>query len=103
MLQLAVLKGLAQGCIVTVPAMLMIKFFHSEGALGPAISIGTIIAASCSFWGTTQNPNTDCFFSIGLISFFSLRGWTQTRLGEGKGTYGKPGLGRNQSQSEMAL
>ena len=45
MLQLAVLKGLAQGFIVTAPAMLMMKFFHSEGALGSAISIGAVIAA----------------------------------------------------------
>ena len=50
MLQLAVLKGLAQGFIVTAPAMLMMKFFHSEGILGTALSIGALISAVAMFF-----------------------------------------------------
>ena len=72
MLQLAVLKGLAQGFIVTAPAMLMMKFFNSEGALGSAISIGAIIAAVIMLiLGKYSKPKHRLvIFSIGLICFF---------------------------------
>lgn len=72
MLQLAILKGLAQGFIVTAPAMLMMKFFHSEGALGSAISIGAIIAAVIMLiLGKISKPKHRLMiFSVGLISFF---------------------------------
>lgn len=72
MLQLALLKGLAQGFIVTAPAMLMMKFFHSEGALGTAISIGAVIAAVIMLiLGKYSKPKHRLIiFSIGLISFF---------------------------------
>lgn len=72
MLQLAVLKGLAQGFIVTAPAMLMMKFFHSEGALGSAISIGAVIASIIMLiLGKYSKPKHRLtIFSIGLISFF---------------------------------
>ncbi len=72
MLQLAVLKGLAQGFIVTAPAMLMMKFFHSEGALGSAISIGAVIAAIIMLvLGKISKPKHRLIiFSVGLISFF---------------------------------
>ncbi len=72
MLQLAVLKGLAQGFIVTAPAMLMMKFFHSEGALGSAISIGAVIAAVIMLvLGKISKPKHRLvIFSVGLISFF---------------------------------
>lgn len=72
MIQLSVLKGLAQGFIVTAPAMLMMKFFHSEGALGSAISIGAVIAAVIMlFLGKYSKPKHRLIiFSIGLISFF---------------------------------
>jgi len=72
MLQLAVLKGLAQGFIVTAPAMLMMKFFHSEGALGSAISIGAVIAAVVMLvLGKISKPKHRLIiFSVGLISFF---------------------------------
>jgi len=45
LLTLASLKGLAQGFLVTAPAMLILQFFGNEGALGTATSIGAIIAA----------------------------------------------------------
>jgi len=72
MLQLAVLKGLAQGFIVTAPAMLMMKFFQSEGALGSAISIGAIIAAVIMLvLGKLSKPKHRLIiFSVGLICFF---------------------------------
>lgn len=72
MLQMALLKGLAQGFIVTAPAMLMMKFFHSEGALGTAQSIGAIIAAVVMLiLGKFSKPKHRLFiFSIGLIFFF---------------------------------
>ncbi|MFH4966520.1 MFS transporter [Gaetbulibacter sp. M235] len=72
MLQLALLKGLAQGFIVTAPAMLMMKFFHSEGALGSAISIGAVIAAVIMLiLGKYSKPKHRLIiFSIGLIAFF---------------------------------
>ncbi len=72
MLQLSILKGLAQGFIVTAPAMLMMKFFHSEGALGTAISIGAIIAAVIMLiLGKVSKPKHRLIiFSVGLICFF---------------------------------
>ena len=72
MLQLALLKGLAQGFIVTAPAMLMMKFFHSEGALGTAISIGAVIAAVIMLiLGKYSKPKHRLIiFSVGLIAFF---------------------------------
>tara|TARA_R110002073_G_scaffold90239_3_gene213087 strand:+ start:3776 stop:5017 length:1242 start_codon:yes stop_codon:yes gene_type:complete len=72
MLQMALLKGLAQGFIVTAPAILMMKFFASEGALGTAQSIGAIIAAIIMLiLGKLSKPKHRLIiFSIGLICFF---------------------------------
>jgi len=72
MLQLALLKGLAQGFIVTAPAMLMMKFFSSEGALGTAQSIGALVAAVIMLiLGKYSKPkHRMVIFSTGLILFF---------------------------------
>ncbi|MBD1262144.1 MFS transporter [Maribacter polysiphoniae] len=72
MLQMALLKGLAQGFIVTAPAILMMKFFSSEGALGTAQSIGAIIAAIIMLiLGKLSKPKHRLkIFSFGLICFF---------------------------------
>lgn len=72
MLQLAVLKGLAQGFIVTAPAMLVMKFFQSEGALGTVQSVGAIIAAVIMLiLGKISRPKHRLvIFSAGLIAFF---------------------------------
>lgn len=72
MLQLAVLKGLAQGFIVTAPAMLVMKFFHSEGALGTILSVGALIAAVIMLiLGKISKPKHRLIiFSVGLIAFF---------------------------------
>ncbi len=72
MMQLALLKGLAQGFIVTAPAMLMMKFFASEGALGTAQSIGAILAAFVMLiLGKISKPKHRLtIFSVGLVLFF---------------------------------
>lgn len=72
MLQMALLKGLAQGFIVTAPSILMMKFFQSEGALGTAQSIGAVIAAIIMLiLGKLSKPKHRLLiFSIGLILFF---------------------------------
>ncbi|MEC5167315.1 YQGE family putative transporter [Flavobacterium sp. PL11] len=72
MLQMALLKGLAQGFIVTAPAILMMKFFQSEGALGTAQSIGAVIAAVIMLLlGKFSKPKDRLvIFSIGLLFFF---------------------------------
>ncbi len=72
MIQLSILKGLAQGFIVTAPAMLMMKFFHSEGALGSAISVGAIVSAVIMLiLGKLSKPkHRSIIFSVGLIGFF---------------------------------
>jgi YQGE family putative transporter len=72
MIQLSMLKGLAQGFIVTAPAMLMMKFFESEGALGSAISIGAIISAVIMLvLGKLSKPKHRLIiFNVGLIGFF---------------------------------
>lgn len=72
MLQMALLKGLAQGIIVTAPAILMMKFFESEGKLGMAQSIGAIIAAIVMLilGKLTKPKHRLLIFSIGLVGFF---------------------------------
>ncbi len=72
MLQLSLLKGLAQGFIVTTPAILMMKFFGSEGALGTAQSVGAILAAVFMLvLGKISKPKDRLLiFSVGLIAFF---------------------------------
>ena len=72
MMQMAFLKGLAQGFIVTAPAMLMMTFFDSEGALGTAQSIGALIAAFIMLLlGKFSKPKHRlAIFSVGLVCFF---------------------------------
>ena len=72
LLQMAFLKGLSQGFIVTASAILMMKFFASEGALGLTQSIGAIIAAVVMLLlGKITSPKHRLvLFSIGLILFF---------------------------------
>lgn len=72
MIQMSFLKGLAQGFIVTAPAMLMMTFFDSEGALGTAQSIGALIAAFIMLLlGKFSKPKHRlAIFSVGLVCFF---------------------------------
>lgn len=71
LLSLASLKGLAQGFLVTAPAMLILKFFGNEGALGSATSIGAIIAALIMYiLGRISKPSDRIkIFAAGLLLF----------------------------------
>ena len=72
MLEMAFLKGMSQGFIVTAPAMLMMKFFNSEGVLGSALSIGALISAVIMLiLGKYSKPKDRLvIFGIGTIGFF---------------------------------
>jgi YQGE family putative transporter len=71
LLTLASLKGLAQGFLVTAPAMLILKFFGNEGALGSATSIGAVIAAIIMYvLGRISKPSDRIkIFACGLALF----------------------------------
>lgn len=71
LLILACLKGLAQGFLVTAPAMLIMLLLGKEGALGTAQSIGAIIAAFVMYIiGRRSKPSHRIYiFSAGLICF----------------------------------
>jgi YQGE family putative transporter len=71
LLFLALLKGLAQGFLVTAPAMLIMMLVGKEGALGTAQSIGAIIAAVMMYvLGRLSNPSQRIkIFAAGLILF----------------------------------
>ncbi len=72
LLVLASLKGLAQGYLITAPAMLILRLLGKEGALGTAQSIGAIIAAIVMYAiGRVSKPQHRIYiFSLGLILFF---------------------------------
>ena len=71
LLFLALLKGLAQGFLVTAPAMLIMLLLGKEGALGTAQSIGAIIAAVLMYLvGRVSKPSDRIkTFAAGLILF----------------------------------
>lgn len=71
LLFLALLKGLAQGFLVTAPAMLIMRLLGKEGALGTAQSIGAIIAAVMMYViGRTTGPQHRVkIFAAGLVLF----------------------------------
>ncbi|UPZ17907.1 MFS transporter [Flavobacterium humidisoli] len=71
LLLLASFKGLAQGFLVTAPAMLIFKILGEEGALGNAQSIGAILAAAIIYFiGRFSKPSDRIkTFSAGLILF----------------------------------
>jgi YQGE family putative transporter len=71
LLFLALLKGLAQGFLVTAPAMLIMLLLGKEGALGTAQSIGAIIAAILMYLvGRLSKPSDRIkTFAAGLILF----------------------------------
>ncbi len=71
LLFLALLKGLAQGFLVTAPAMLIMLLLGKEGALGTAQSIGAIIAAILMYLvGRISKPSDRIkIFAAGLILF----------------------------------
>lgn len=71
LLTLAMFKGLAQGFLVTAPAMLIFKLLGEEGALGKAQSIGAVLAAIIIYFiGRFSKPEDRIkTFSVGLILF----------------------------------
>lgn len=71
LLTLASLKGLAQGYLVTAPAMLIMLLLGKEGALGTAQSLGAIIAAFIMYIiGRNAKPEHRLLiFAAGLICF----------------------------------
>jgi MFS transporter, YQGE family, putative transporter len=68
---LAVLKGLAQGYIVTAPAMLVMRLVGEEGALGTIQAIGGILSAFLLYiiGRTTQPKQRLLIFTVGLALF----------------------------------
>ncbi len=73
LLALASLKGLAQGFLVTAPAMLIMLLLGKEGALGTAQSIGAVLAAFIMYIvGRLSKPSDRVkIFAVGL-SLFAL-------------------------------
>jgi YQGE family putative transporter len=71
LLSLALLKGLAQGFLVTAPAMLIMLLLGKEGALGTAQSIGAVIAAVIMYvLGRLSKPSDRIkIFAAGLGLF----------------------------------
>ena len=76
---LAILKGLAQGYIVTAPAMLVMRLVGQEGALGTIQAVGGILSAFLLYviGRTTKPAHRIVIFTIGLDSL--CRGWPGQR------------------------
>ncbi|HTD95221.1 MAG TPA: MFS transporter [Chitinophagaceae bacterium] len=73
LLSLAMLKGLAQGFLVTAPAMLIMLLLGKEGALGSAQSIGAIIAAIIMYiLGRVSKPRDRIKIFAAGLSLFAL-------------------------------
>ena len=70
---LAILKGLAQGYIVTAPAMLIMTHVGKEGSLGTILSLGSVLSAILLYvlGRTTQPKHRIYLFAVGL-SLFAL-------------------------------
>jgi MFS transporter, YQGE family, putative transporter len=73
LLTLALLKGLAQGFLVTAPAMLIMLLLGKEGALGTAQSVGAIIAAVIMYvLGRISKPSDRIKIFAAGLSLFAL-------------------------------
>lgn len=72
MLFLSALKGLAQGYLVTAPAILIMRLVGDEGSLGTIQSISGIVAAIVLYViGRVSRPKDRIYiFSAGLVVFF---------------------------------
>lgn len=81
MLELALLKGLAQGYIVTAPAMLIMLLVGQEGTLGTTQAVGGIFSACLMYLaGRIAAPrHRIVVFSAGLLLFL-LGAFTNTIL-----------------------
>ncbi|WP_152286026.1 MFS transporter [Flavicella marina] len=69
---LSALKGLTQGYLVTVPAVLVLKLVGNEGALSTVLSISGIVAGiALYFLGRFSKPHHRIYiFSIAYVLFF---------------------------------
>jgi YQGE family putative transporter len=78
---LAILKGLAQGYIVTAPAMLVMRLVGQEGALGTLQAVGGILSAFLLYFiGRTTKPQHRLIvFTVGL-TLFALGGLANALL-----------------------
>ncbi len=73
LLALASLKGLAQGFLVTAPAMLIMLLLGKEGALGTAQSIGAVLAAFIMYIvGRLSKPSDRIKIFAAGLSLFAL-------------------------------
>lgn len=72
MLELAVLKGLAQGYMVTAPAMLIMLLVGQEGTLGLTQAVGGVLSACLLYTvGRVTAPrHRGVTFATGLLLFF---------------------------------
>lgn len=72
MLELALLKGLAQGYMLTAPAMLIMLLAGQEGTLGATQAIGGVLSAFALYTvGRTTAPrHRGIVFFVGLALFF---------------------------------
>jgi YQGE family putative transporter len=72
MLELALLKGLAQGYIVTAPAMLIMLLVGQEGTLGTTQAVGGVFSACILYTvGRIAAPQHRILvFTVGLLVFF---------------------------------
>ena len=72
MLQLASLKGIAQGYIVTAPVMLIMKMVGDEGSLGAIQSMSALLSAVMLYFiGRLAKPEHRLLiFTAGLVLFF---------------------------------
>jgi YQGE family putative transporter len=85
---LAILKGLAQGYIVTAPAMLVMRLVGQEGALGTLQAIGGILSAFLLYFigRTTKPQHRLAIFSVGL-ALFALGGLANALLYNSLGVF----------------
>ena len=85
-LALAVLKGLAQGYIMTAPAMLVARFLGKEGVLGTAQSVGVLFSATLLYViGRRAKPqHRVAIYAVGLV-MYALGGAANALLFNGTG------------------
>lgn len=72
MLLLSSLKGLAQGYLVTAPAILIMRLVGDEGSLGTIQSLSGVLSALMLYiLGRISKPHHRIYiFSVGLVIFF---------------------------------
>lgn len=83
---LAILKGLAQGYIVTAPAMLVMRLVGQEGALGALQAVGGILSAFLLYAiGRIAKPRHRLIIFAVALSLFTLGGLANAILFDAAG------------------